>query len=142
MRADTAERVRDAARRLRFVPSPIARGLAAGRSGLIGLIVPDLGDPHYPQIAIGVENAANAAELAVLICNTIGETERLTQYVQLLQARRVDGIVLSGATSLNAVELMALQQCEVPLVLIGRPAVPVPWTNVSVDNRNGARQIR
>ena len=140
VRADTAERVRDAARRLRFVPSPIARGLAAGRSGLIGLIVPDLGDPHYPQIAIGVENAANAAELAVLICNTIGETERLTQYVQLLQARRVDGIVLSGATSLNAVALMALQQCEVPLVLIGRPAVPVPWTNVSVDNRNGARQ--
>src|SRR3979411_1395217 len=59
VRADTAERVRDAARRLRFVPSPIARGLAGRRSGLIGLIVPDLSDPHYPQIAIGVEGAAN-----------------------------------------------------------------------------------
>src|SRR5579859_8199271 len=140
VRADTAERVREAARRLRFVPSPIARGLAAGRSGLIGLIVPDLGDPHYPQIAIGVENAANAAELAVLICNTIGETERMTEYLQLLQARRVDAIVLSGATSLNAVELLALQHCEVPLVLIGRPAIPVPWPNVSIDNRTGARQ--
>ncbi len=140
VKADTAERVRDAARRLRFVPSPIARGLAAGRSGLIGLIVPDLGDPHYPQIASGVENAANAAELAVLICNTIGETARLTAYLQLLEARRVDAIVLSGATSLNAVELLALQQCKVPLVLIGRPAIPVPWPNVSIDNRNGARQ--
>jgi len=140
VRADTAERVRDAARRLRFVPSPIARGLAGRRSGLIGLIVPDLSDPHYPQIARGVENAASAAELAVLICNTIGEVERLTEYVQLLQARRVDAIVLSGATTLNAVELLALQQSEVPLVLIGRPAIPVPWPNVSVDNRGGARQ--
>jgi LacI family transcriptional regulator len=140
VRADTAERVRDAARRLRFVPSPLARGLAAGRSGLIGLIVPELGDPHYPQIASGVENAAGAAELAVLICNTIGEVERMTEYLLLLQARRVDAIVLSGATSLNAVELLALQQCEVPLVLIGRPAIPVPWPNVSVDNRTGARQ--
>jgi LacI family transcriptional regulator len=140
VRADTAERVRNAARRLRFVPSPIARGLAAGRSGLVGLIVPELGDPHYPQIAIGVENAASAAQLAVLICNTIGEINRLTEYLQLLQARRVDAIVLSGATSLNAVELLALQQCEVPLVLIGRPTIPVPWPNVSVDNRTGARQ--
>src|ERR1700716_4549619 len=67
VRADTAERVRDAARRLRFVPSPIARGLAVRRSGLIGLIVPDLGDPHYPQIGIGGENAARAAALAGLI---------------------------------------------------------------------------
>ena len=140
VRADTAERVRDAARRLRFVPSPIARGLAGRRSGLIGLIVPDLSDQHYPQIAVGVENAASASELAVLICNTIGEVERLTEYVQLLQARRVDAIVLSGATTLNAVELLALQHSEVPLVLIGRPTVPVPWPNVSVDNRGGARQ--
>jgi LacI family transcriptional regulator len=140
VRADTAERVRNAARRLRFVPSPIARGLAAGRSGLVGLIVPELGDPHYPQIAIGVENAARVAQLAVLICNTIGEIDRMTEYVRLLEARRADAIVLSGATSLNAVELLALQQCEVPLVLIGRPAIPVPWPNVSIDNRTGARQ--
>jgi LacI family transcriptional regulator len=138
--ATTAERVRAAARKLRFVPSPIARGLAARRSGLVGLIVPDLGDPHYPHIAIGVENAARSAGLAVLICNTIGEVERMTEYVQLLQARRADAIVLSGATSLNGVELLALQQCEVPLVLIGRPAIPVPWPNVSIDNRTGARQ--
>src|SRR5205807_4917976 len=83
---------------------------------------------------------ARQAELAVLICNTIGEIDRLTEYLRLLQARRVDAIVLSGATSLNAVELSALRQCEVPLVLIGRPAIPVPWPNVSVDNRAGARQ--
>src|SRR5207248_10645946 len=57
-----------------------------------------------------------------------------------LEARRVDAIVLSGVTSLTAVELLALQQCQVPLVLIGRPAVPVPWPNVSIDNRGGARQ--
>lgn len=140
VRPDTAERVRAAARRLRFVPSPIARGLAAGRSGLIGLLVPDLGDPHYPQIAIGVENAARVAQLAVLICNTIGEVDRMTEYLRLLQARRADAIVLSGATSLKPVELLALQQCEVPLVLIGRPSIPVSWPNVSIDNRTGARQ--
>src|SRR5207302_10388274 len=110
VRADTADRVRAAARELNFIPSPLARGLAARRSGLIGLIVPDLADPHYPQIAIAVEDRARDAELAVLICNTLGEIERMAEYLQLLQARRVDAIVRSGATSLNAIELLALQR--------------------------------
>jgi LacI family transcriptional regulator len=139
VRADTAERVREAARELKFVPSPLARGLAARRSGLIGLIVPDLADPHYPQIAIGVEDGAREVSMAALICNTLGEFDRLGEYLQLLQARRVDAIVLSGATSLNAVELQALQQCDVPMVLIGRPAIHVQWPHASIDNRLGAR---
>jgi LacI family transcriptional regulator len=139
VRADTADRVREAARRLNFIPSPLARGLAARRSGLIGLIVPDLADPHYPQIAIGAEDAAREASMAALICNTLGEIDRLAEYLQLLQARRVDAIVLSGSTSLNAVELQTLQRCEVPMVLIGRPAIHVQWPHVSIDNRLGAR---
>jgi LacI family transcriptional regulator len=138
VRADTADRVRQAARQLNFIPSPLARGLAARRSGLIGLIVPDLADPHYPQIAIGVEDGAREASLAALICNTLGDNERLAEYLQLLQARRVDAIVLSGATSLNAVELQTLQRCDVPMVLIGRPAIHVQWPHVSIDNRLGA----
>jgi LacI family transcriptional regulator len=106
---------------------------------LIGLVVPDLADPHYPQIAIGVEDGARDAEMAVLICNTLGEIERMAEYLQLLQARRVDAIVLSGATSLNAVQIQMLQRCDVPMVLIGRPAIHVQWPSVSIDNRLGAR---
>jgi LacI family transcriptional regulator len=139
VRAETAERVREAARRLNFIPSPLARGLAARRSGLIGLVVPDLADPHYPQIAIGVEDGARQLEMGVLICNTLGEIERLAEYLQLLEARRVDVIVLSGATSLNAAELQTLQRCSIPMVLIGRPAIPVQWPHVSIDNVLGAR---
>lgn len=139
VRADTAERVREAAQRLNFIPSPLARGLAARRSGLIGLVVPDLADPHYPQIAIGVEDAAREAAMGVLICNTLGEMDRMAEYLQLLQARRVDVVVLSGATSLNAVELQTLQRYEVPIVLIGRPAMHGQWPYVSIDNRLGAR---
>jgi LacI family transcriptional regulator len=138
VRADTAERVRVAARELNFSPSPMARGLASRHSGLLGLIVPDLGDPHYPQIAGGVEDGAREADLAVLICNTFGDVDRMTEYLTLMQHRRVDAIVLSGGTSLNAVELLTLNDCKVPLVLIGRPTIQVPWPYVSIDNRDGA----
>ena len=137
--ADTAERVRSAARELNFTPSPLARGLAARRSGLVGLIVPDLSDPHYPQIAGGVEDGAREIDMAVLICNTFGDVERMMEYLQLLEQRRVEAIVLSGGTSLNARGLLALQRVSVPLVLIGRPAIHVQWPYVTVDNRQGAR---
>jgi LacI family transcriptional regulator len=138
VRADTADRVREAARLLNFIPSPLARGLAARRSGLIGLVVPDLADPHYPQIAMGVEDGARHAEMGVLICNTLGETQRLAEYLQVLEARRVDVIILSGATSLDADELRTLQRCSIPMVLIGRPATPVAWPYVCIDNHAGA----
>jgi DNA-binding LacI/PurR family transcriptional regulator len=138
VRADTAERVRLAARDLKFIPSEIARGLAVRRSGLVGLLVPDLADPHYPQIAAGVEERARDADLSVLICNTLGETDRMAAYLQLLQARRVDGIVLSGGTSLTPAQLVALQNFDVPLVLIGRPSMRVPWPHVSIDNQTAA----
>jgi LacI family transcriptional regulator len=89
---DTAERVRTAARMLNFVPSPLARGLAVRRSGLIGLLVPDLADPHYPQIAAGVEDGARATEMGVLICNTLGDTDRLHEYLQVLEMRRDESV--------------------------------------------------
>jgi LacI family transcriptional regulator len=138
VRAETAQRVRAAALDLNFVPSPLARGLAIRKSGLIGLIVPDLADPHYPHIASGVEERARSAELAVLICNTLGDPRRMADYVLLLQARRVDAVVLSGGTSLRAEDLTALLATDVPRVFIGRPAIPMPWPHVSIDNVGGA----
>jgi LacI family transcriptional regulator len=139
VRQATAERVRAAARELNFLPSPLARGLAARRSGLIGLIVPDLTDPHYPQIASGVEEAARQAELAVLISNTLGDPRRLSDYVRLLRARRVEAILLSGGTSLQPAELAAFDQAEMPVVLIGRPPAEVRLPSVSIDNVQAAR---
>jgi LacI family transcriptional regulator len=138
--AVTAERVQAAARELHFVPSANARGLVARRSGLIGLVVPDLTDPHYPQIASGVEHAARTAQLAVLICNTLGDLLNLDEYVRLLRARQVDAIVLSGGSSLGLRELRLAAQSGVPVVLIGRPGYKSDLPYVSIDNVKAARE--
>src|SRR5919206_4856453 len=140
VRAATAERVRAAAAALNFVPSPLARGLVTHRSGLLGLLVPDLADPHSPHIASGVEDSARAAELAVLICNTLGSPERLTDYLRLLQARHVDAIVLCGGSTLGPDELATLAASPAPVVVIGRPAEPSQLPFVSIDNLDAARR--
>ena len=139
--ATTAERVRAAARELRFVPSAMAQGLVVRRSGLIGLIVPDLNDPYYPNIASGVERSARKAGRSVLICNTLGEEAHLRDYLRLLHARRVEAIVVSGGSSLSERELRMLSQLELPVVLIGRPNERVGLPFVSVDNVAAARWV-
>jgi LacI family transcriptional regulator len=132
--------VRAAARELSFVPSAIARGLVARRSGLLGLIVPDLTDPYYPQIASGVEHAAREAELAVLICNTLGDPQHLSDYLRVLRARRVDAIVLAGGSTLGPRDLRMAAQSGVPVVLIGRPGYQSDLPYVSIDNVRAARE--
>jgi LacI family transcriptional regulator len=138
--AATTERVLHAARDLNFVPSDVARGLAARRTGMIGLLVPDLTDPHYPHIAAGVELAAREHGLAVLICNTLGDPARVEDYLRLLRGRRVDAVVLSGGSSLTRDDLSIVADSGLPLVLIGRPAHTVVQSYVTVDNVEAAAQ--
>jgi LacI family repressor for deo operon, udp, cdd, tsx, nupC, and nupG len=139
VRESTAERVRAAARQLDFSPSPLARGLVTNRSGLLGLLVPELTDPHYPQIASGVEDSALAAGLAVLICNTLGSPERLADYLRLLHLRHVDAVVLCGGSTLGRDELATLEASKTPVVLIGRPTEPSRLPYDSIDNSGAAR---
>jgi LacI family transcriptional regulator len=141
--ASTAQRVQAAALELKFVPSAIAQGLVVRRSGLIGLVVPDLSDPYYPNIASGVERTARNASLSVLICNTLGEEAHLRDYLQLLRARRVDAIVISGGSALTPSELDLVAQLDAPVVLIGRPNedAEARLAFVSIDNVAAARAV-
>lgn len=138
--AETARRVREAAIALDFVPSALAQGLASRRSGLVGLLVPDLADPHYPLVARGAEDLARREQLALLVCNTLGDSARLADYLRVLRGRRVDAVVLSGGGSLRAEDLDALRTSRLPAVLIGRPSRPLGGaaTYVAVDNVGAA----
>jgi LacI family transcriptional regulator len=135
----TAARVRRAATDLDYVPSALARGLASHRSGLLGFVVPNLADPHYPLVAGGAEDVAAAEGLALLVCNTLGDSERLADYLRVLRARRVDALVVSGGSSLVPADLAALAATHLPVVLIGRPAIDTGWPWVGVDNHTAAR---
>lgn len=135
----TARKVREAAAALDFVPSALASGLASRRSSLVGLLVPDLADPHYPQVARGAEDVARQEGLALLVCNTLGDSARFADYLRVLRARRVDALVVSGGSSLRAGDLLALRRTGLTCVLIGRPSVPCDLPYVAVDNRGAAR---
>jgi LacI family transcriptional regulator len=91
------DRVVAAMEQLNYRPNAIARGLVSRKTATIGLIIPDVANPFFSDIARGVEDEAIASGYTVILCNTDWKLEREQMYVNLLQGKWVEGIVLVGS---------------------------------------------
>lgn len=96
---DIAERVRQAADSLGYIPNAQAQGLAKSSSGLIGLIVHDIADPYFAAIARGVQEEAREQGRMVLLATTAGAPGDEKEAVAAFAARRADSIVIAGSRS-------------------------------------------
>src|SRR5947209_19153991 len=94
--AETRSAVEKALRDLDYRPSRVARRLRVsnGRSYLVGLIVPDIQNPFFAELARGVEDAASASDYAVLLCNSDENLDKERLYLDIMRAESVDGVVL------------------------------------------------
>jgi LacI family transcriptional regulator len=135
----TQEAIRKAAKKLHFSPDPLARGLRLNRTLSVGLIIPDIANPYFAQIAKNVEMAARGGGYSVILCdseeNTLLEAESLT----LLQRRKVDGLVIAPVGQ-SARHLETLQEGGRPVVVIDRyfPRLRLPY--VISDNYKGTME--
>lgn len=82
---------------LGYRPNTLARGLVSGKSGTVALIIPQITDPFFPEVMLGVESVARANGYGVFQCNTEDDPERELEYIELLAGKRVDGIILCGS---------------------------------------------
>jgi DNA-binding LacI/PurR family transcriptional regulator len=96
VRPATRERVERAMRDLLYVPP--ARRTA---TGVIGLLVPELGNPIFPALAQAMETCAAEAGFASILCNTTGTSFREVEYVHMLLDRRVDGMIFISCEMTN-----------------------------------------
>ncbi|MEV0408237.1 LacI family DNA-binding transcriptional regulator [Actinoallomurus sp. NPDC050550] len=132
----TRERVLAAARTLGYRPNEIARSLRPGhKTGMIGLVVTNLANPFYSQLALGVESVAATRDIRVLLTNTNEDEQRERDVVGDLAARQVDGmIVVPAGFGHDHLE------SEVPVVLAARPPSGIEADCVLVDDFGGARE--
>jgi LacI family transcriptional regulator len=93
---ETRARILAIVEKLGYRPSGIARSLVQGRTGTIGLIVPDISNPYFTGIAHGVSNAASGAGLSVLLCNTEEQPEREIDFLSVLEEKGVDGLIVAS----------------------------------------------
>ncbi len=112
----TRKRVERAIAEAQYRPNAIARSLKARASLVIGLIVPDLTNPYYGQLAAGVERAASARGYAVLAAHTECAPAIENEVGRALIDRRVDGVVIGGVSLGSPLPAMLLDR-DIPVVL-------------------------
>jgi len=134
----TAERVRRVAEQLGYRPHMGARGLRKGRTGIIGVVVADLGNSFIAPVIRGIENALDPLGLMAVIAETQDEPSRFEHVLEHLASRRVDGLITTSARLGDTEMLMGFAKREAPVVLAVRnlPDSGLPCVHAG-DRRGG-----
>lgn len=132
----TRVRVEQAIDELGFVRNNAARTLVSGRSDTVGMVVIDLGNSLFVDIARGAEAAAAAAGFHLLIANADVDRQKQEFYIGRFEEARVAGIILAPADGpLDA--LRAAQRRELPAILVNAPHSHPDLCCVMVDEELG-----
>jgi LacI family transcriptional regulator len=140
VRQETRAHVRRIIDRLGYRPSGLARALVSGYSRMIGLLVSDITNPFYPQLAKSIERTARKAEYAVVICNTEDEPEESLRYVQRLLDHGAAGVVHASA-GLDEDRILEAIQDPRRIVFANRRPASSSVSYVVSDNAGGARLL-
>jgi len=137
---ETRRRVLAVARELGYRPSALARGLKTNRTATIGLVVPDVANPFFAEVARGASEVAWARGYSVLLCNTDERAEREWDALHVLETHRVDGLVLVSSR-LPGEQLAEATAAFAPLVVVNRRPEPQAGLGcVSVNESRAAQE--
>ena len=135
VRVDTRLRVEVAVAELGWHPNRAARGLITGRTGNLGLVVPDLTNPFFPGVVKGVQSRAREADHSLFLADTDEDPTAETDLVRAM-SKQVDGILLCSPR-MSDEELRAVVG-DTPVVLLNRRIGRIP--SVTIDNLDAIRQ--
>jgi len=113
----TRERVQDVVSRLGYVRSESARQLRVGASRIVGLLVLDMGNPFFVDVARGAERTARAAGLGVMVCNSASSPDEEAEYLAMFVEQRVRGVLVTPADPTGS-DLALLRRHEIPYVVV------------------------
>lgn len=134
----TVVKVQDAIEQLGFVRNDAARQLKAGASRTIGLVVHDIGNPFFADVARGAEARASAEGLTVLIGSADHDDKREAAYIDLFLEQRARGLLLTPVhTPLGKID--TLRRRGIPVVLVDRDGSDAGVPSVAVDDVVGGK---
>lgn len=135
----TRRRVLRAVEALEYEPSSIARSLVTRATQTIGLLLPEITNPFFPELVRGVEMVAAERSYTLLLAQTSGDPRTEQRYLDLFRSKGIDGVLVVGL-AMGRQRLARFAQGAVPLVSLDRE-VDLPGTVlVHLDNRAGARR--
>ncbi|QHT59555.1 LacI family transcriptional regulator [Paenibacillus lycopersici] len=154
VKASTRERIQSLINKYQFQPNALARSLIKKETGMIGIILPDITNPFFPEVLAGLEQEARKQGYTFFLCDTGSSNmdikeqyKRESQYLNILMEKQVDGIIMLGGridlykcTKEMAKEVAAINK-RVPLVLINGNLPGAEFHRVVIDEVAGGRMV-
>jgi DNA-binding LacI/PurR family transcriptional regulator len=137
--AAVVARVEEAIAEIGYMPQRAAQTLRSGRSRLIGLIIPDITNPHFATLARVVENVCLAAGYMTFIYNTDEDADHEMQILKMMRMQRVAGLILISTRSDARHGARLLAEISVPTVLMGSHVAGTPFDIITLDDVKAGR---
>ncbi|HIT63942.1 MAG TPA: LacI family DNA-binding transcriptional regulator [Candidatus Ventrimonas merdavium] len=134
---ETKEKVLKAVKDLNYKPNLAARSLKRGGSRLIGLILPDIANPYYPEVVKYIESCAIKAGYSLILCDALGSAEREQEYFKTLEYLFVDGIFYIAST--EDISHVKPYVGAIPMVVVNR-TLDIDVPSINIDNVDAAYQ--
>jgi LacI family transcriptional regulator len=135
---ETRQRVLTVIQENNYVPDRIASSMITKTTKSLGLILPDITNPFFPELARGVEDFANEQGWNVILCNSDNKIGKEESYIEMLQEKKVDGIILASSGQHHSTSSV-LKKRRIPVVAVDRDIEELPYTGkVMVNNEKGA----
>lgn len=136
----TKEKILKIIDKFNYNPNSVARGLVMQKTHTIGLIIPDISNPFFPDIAKAIEDKAQKLGYSVILFNTDNHLEREKKGVELFKSKQVDGLIVSLSLG-NEDILKDLKKRNYPVVQIDRAVFNHLYPLISIDNQKSAYKI-
>lgn len=137
----TKKKIIRIANELNYRPNQLAVGLITKKTNTIGLIVPDISNTFFGELAKGAEKEASSCAYNIILCNTNDNPDKDVEYLNILLDRGVDAVIMvpsaNSADSMAKKCLTLMEQCQKPLVLVDRIKMGEKHTSISVDHEQG-----
>lgn len=130
-------RVISAVKELNYVPDPFAHGMRTKRTKTIGLIISDITNPFFPELARGAADCISSSGYSLILCNTDAEPRKEKEYAQLLLNKGIDGLMFTSLR-VGVENIRSIMDEGIPCILAGRKTDDIKGLNhVVTDNYKG-----
>lgn len=137
VKPQTRKKVFEAIERLGYRPNAVARGLASKKTTTVGVVIPDISNSIFSEVARGIEDIANMYHYNIILCNADKRKDKEIRVVNTLLEKQVDGLLFMGGTVTDE-HLQAFQSSSVPIVLCGTTDDKMTMPSVDIDHEKAA----
>ncbi len=137
VKPQTRKKVFEAIERLGYRPNAVARGLASKKTTTVGVVIPDISNSIFSEVARGIEDIANMYHYNIILCNADKKKDKEIRVINTLLEKQVDGLLFMGGAVTDE-HIQAFKTSSVPIVLCATADENKMIPSVDIDHEGAA----